>query len=59
MDRTTPPVDLWSHTGDDTLEGIYFHLLLQRLKDEPHQADRIRLAAKLSRAILDGQEVLP
>ena len=59
VDRTTPPVDLWSHTGDDTLEGIYFRLLQQRLKDDPQQADRIRLAAKLSRAILDGQEVLP
>ena len=57
LDRTTPPVDLWACSGDDTLEGIYFQMLQSRLAQEPGQADRIRLAAKLSRALLDGQEV--
>ena len=57
IDRTVPPVDLWAGADDDTLEGIYFRMLRTRLDQEPNQADRIQLAAKLSRAILDGQEV--
>ena len=58
LDRTTPPVDLWAGAGDDTLEGIYFRMLLDRLDREPDRAGQVRLAAKLSRAILDGQEVV-
>ena len=57
IDRTTPPVDLWAETGNDTLEGIYFQMLRSRMEQEPHLAEQIRLAAKLSRAILDGREV--
>lgn len=58
IDRTTPPVDLWAAAGEDTLEGIYFQMLQALLKDTPQQAEQIRLAAKLSRQILDGQEVV-
>lgn len=57
IDRTTPPVDLWAGAGDDTLEGLYFQLLRARMEQEPAKADLARLAARLSRAILDGQEV--
>ena len=57
-DRTVPPVDLWANAGADTLEGAYFRLLQDALAhaDETGQR-RIRLAAKLSRKLLDGQEV--
>ena len=49
-DRTQPPVDLWAGAGEDTLEGIYFALLRQ-------QGKQGELAAKISRRILNGQEV--
>lgn len=58
IDKTTPPVDLWAAAGADTLEGIYFQMLRDLLEEDPQQADRIRLAAKLSRQLLDGQEVV-
>ena len=58
IDRTVPPVDLWAQSGEDTLEGLYFQMLRSQMEQDPGQADRIRLAAKLSRAILDGQEVV-
>ena len=58
-DRTTPPVDIWGSAGADTFEGMYFKLL----KDAMDSADgteqaTVRLAAKLSRQLLDGQEVV-
>lgn len=57
-DRTVPPIDLWATAGDDTLEGIYFRLLQQAMEGQDSQTcHRIRLAAKLSRQILDNQEV--
>ncbi len=58
-DETVPPVDLWASAGEDTLEGAYFGLLRDALATaDEDQADRIRLAARLSRKILDGQEVV-
>ena len=58
-DRTVPPVDVWSTAGDDTLEGIYFKLLHDAMGNSDENTQRqIRLAAKISRQILDGQEVV-
>lgn len=57
-DRTVPPIDLWATAGDDTLEGVYFRLLLEAMEGQDEATCRqIRLAAKISRRILDGQEV--
>ena len=57
-DRTTPVRELWSTAGDDTLEGIYFQLLRDALHTANEQEkQRIRLAARISRQLLDGQEV--
>ena len=57
-DRTVPPVDLWANAGADTLEGVYFQRLQEALSDaDEDTARQIRLAAKLSRKLLDGQEV--
>ena len=51
-DHTVPPVDIWGSAGTDTLEGMYFGLL--RKENSPQAT----LAAKISRQILDGQEVV-
>ena len=57
-DQTLPETDLWNSVGEDTLEGVYFRLLHNAL-DTPSQTQQkyIRLAARISRRILDGQEV--
>ena len=58
-DRTTAPVDIWGSAGDDTLEGMYFKLLRDGMQDTDEEIQRkIRLAAQISRQILDGQEVV-
>lgn len=51
-DRTSPPGSLWGSMEDDSLEGLYFRLLHD--SDDPELA---RLAARISRRILDGREV--
>ena len=58
-DKTTPPVDIWSSADTDTFEGMYFNRLKAMMEgaDEDTQR-RIRLAARISREILDGQEVV-
>ena len=58
-DRTTPPIDIWGSAGTDTFEGMYFGLLKDALEhsDKAEQAT-LRLAAKISRQLLDGQEVV-
>jgi DNA repair exonuclease SbcCD nuclease subunit len=58
-DRTTPPVDLWGAAGDDTLEGMYFGLLRDAMEQgDENVQHQVRLAAQISRQILDGQEVV-
>lgn len=57
-DKTTPPLDIWGSAGEDSFEGIFFSLLQQQLKvSDEAQQEKIRLAAKISRQILNGQEV--
>ena len=55
-DRTVPPIDLWGCVGEDSLEGIYFRLLQEALGSG--NDDTVTLAARISRQILDGQEVV-
>ena len=58
-DQTRRPVDLWESLGEDSFEGVYFGMLKDALADaDPEMQERILLAAKLSRQILDGQEVV-
>lgn len=59
VDATLPPVDIWKALGSDSLEGQLFGML----KDEmdaasPEEKEILELAAKLSRKVLDGQEVV-
>ena len=57
-DRTVPEIDLWSAVGDDTLEGVYFQMLQEAMESGSETLQRhLKLAAKISRQILDGQEV--
>ena len=57
-DETRPEMDLWSDLGADTLEGMYFGLLHDKtLSESPTLSNRAKLAARISRQILDGQEV--
>ena len=51
-------MDLWGALGEDTLEGVYFDMLHQAAQsDSALRSGRAKLAARISRQILDGQEV--
>lgn len=57
-DRTELPRDLWQQAGDDSLEGLYFRLLRESAENADGEAREIfTLAARISRRLLDGQEV--
>ena len=57
-DRTEPPMDIWANVGEDSLEGVYFGLLRQQLESADEETrEKILLAAKLSRRILENREV--
>lgn len=58
-DRRQAPAPLWETAGTDTLEGIYFHILKEALEaaDDQNKAT-VELAARISRNILTGQEVV-
>ncbi len=58
-DRTAPETDLWGDLSSDNLEGLYFKLLHDGLDtDSEKLQQRLKLAARISRQILDGQEVV-
>lgn len=58
-DRTVPETDIWGNAGEDSLEGLYFSLLKQQLDGaDPQDQQVITLAARISRQLLDGQEVV-
>ena len=57
-DQTAAPLDIWTGAGEDSFEGVYFGMLrdaLEAAADE--EKEKILLAAKLSRQLLEGQEV--
>lgn len=56
-DRTEEPVELWGDTDQDTLEGLYFHMLRRTMEEQPENAARVQLAAEISRKLLSGREV--
>ena len=58
-DNTRLPVDLWGCVGNDSLEGVYFGMLKEAMDGQDDESRRIALlAAKISRKILDGEEVV-
>ncbi len=57
-DRTIPEKALWSAVGEDSLEGVYFQALHAAMDTDSLRLQRcVKLAARISRQILDGQEV--
>jgi DNA repair exonuclease SbcCD nuclease subunit len=59
VDNREMKPDPWERVDEDTLEGSYFRLLQNKLQEaDDAQAEVIQLAADLSRAILDGKEVV-
>ena len=57
-DKTVPEKSLWSAVGEDSLEGMLFSMLQEGLNTQDERQRRcIKLAAQISRQILDGQEV--
>ena len=58
-DKTTRPTDIWGSLGEDSFEGVYFGLLKQALDNAlEEEKQEILLAAKLSRSLLEGEEVV-
>ncbi len=58
-DETLPPLDIWKDLGSDSFAGQYFSLLKENMEAaEDSDKPLYDLAAKLSRQILDGEEVL-
>ena len=57
-DRTVATLDIWGSAGQDTLEGLYFSLLHSAMEQQDEKTARqVLLAARISRQILNGQEV--
>ena len=58
-DRTVPPVDIWGSAGQNSFVGVYFGLLRQAMVEaEDAKKEEVLLAAKLSRQLMEGQEVI-
>ncbi len=58
LDRRQEKLDLWAGAGEDTLSGQYFGRLRDALNSaDPEEARRIKLAAEISRKLLEGREV--
>lgn len=58
FDETIPTPDLWEHAGEDSLTGMFFRILQDAaLESDPATAERLELAARIGRRILDGREV--
>lgn len=57
-DKTDPPLDIWADADEDSLEGVYFGMLKKAMESDPENAERIRLAAEISRRLLSGREVV-
>ena len=58
QDRTEEPMDLWADADEDTLEGMYFRLLREKLERSlPGEQACVTKAAEISRKLLAGREV--
>ncbi len=57
-DHTVPVTDLWSAMGEDSLEGLFFKMLHDRLANgNEAEQSQILLAARIARKLLDGRKV--
>ena len=58
-DRREDPMDIWNSADEDTLEGCFFRILRNAMENaDPETEKQLRLAAELSRKILEDREVV-
>jgi hypothetical protein len=58
FDETAAPCDLWAGAGEDSLCGLFFGILRDAAADaDPETAQKLELAARISRRILQKREV--
>ncbi len=58
LDETVPRGDIWETAGEDSLTGLFFRILRDAAAEADEQtAERLELAAGISRSILEGREV--
>ena len=58
-DDTVPPGDIWESADEDSLTGLFFRILRDEARAaDPAAARQLELAARISRKILDGREVV-
>lgn len=56
-DETRKKPEPWADAGEDSLRGVYFALLKRMAEESPEQRELAALAAEISAALLDGEEV--
>ena len=56
-DETRKKPEPWADAGEDSLRGVYFALLKRLAEESPEQRELAALAAEISAALLDGEEV--
>ena len=58
LDETIPLGDIWEGAGEDNLSGLFLRILQEQTRDaDPETAERLELAARIGRKLLDGREV--
>ena len=58
LDETIPLGDLWEYAGEDSLTGLFFQILRDGARDADRAtAERLELAARIGKKILEGREV--
>ena len=58
LDETIPLGDVWEYAGEDSLAGLFFRILREGTRDaDPATAQRLELAARIGKKILEGREV--
>ena len=58
LDETIPLGDLWESAEEDTLTGLFFRILKEgTVGADPATTERLELAARIGRRILEGREV--
>ena len=58
LDETVPLGDIWEGAGEDNLAGLFLRILQEGTRDaDPETVEKLELAARLGRKILEGREV--
>lgn len=58
LDETVPLGDIWEGAGADNLAGLFLRILREETRDaDPDTVEKLELAARIGRKILEGREV--